>query len=171
MDYVEVCHKGYCFVFCDMQNVYKIRIVKVMKGWWLSRDGTSRSWKAFQLYALKGKDLKIFCKRNVLKMTRLWSSSESRVRGTDFTTVLSAGLREEWVWAWVLLQLCRPWAESCPPVEGSRSLTLWLGWKSHRSEWESLGVPVVCMSFLLFSWTARQVDEGRTGLLQKPYRP
>lgn len=97
MDYIEVCHKGHCFVFCDMQNVCKIRIVKVMKGWRLSRDGTVRSWKAFQLYALKSKDLKIFCERNVLKMTQLRSSPERRVRGIDFTTALSAGLREEGV--------------------------------------------------------------------------
>lgn len=148
MDYIEVWHKGYSFVFCDMQNMYKIRIVKVMKGWHLPRDGTVRSWKAFQLYTLKGKDLKILRKGMMLKMTQLCSSNERRDIAIDFTTILSAWLREELVWAWVLLQLCCALAESCPAVEGRRWLTVWLGWKSHRSEWESLGVPVVCVSFL-----------------------
>lgn len=91
MDYIEVCHKGYCFVSCNVLNTYKIRIFKVMKGWRLSRDGTVRSWKAFQLYTLKGKDLKICCKRNVLKMTQLWSSNDRRVRGIDFHPGLSLG--------------------------------------------------------------------------------
>lgn len=45
-----MCHKGCCFVFYDMQNVHKTGIVKVMQGWRLSRNGTVRSWKAFQLH-------------------------------------------------------------------------------------------------------------------------
>lgn len=51
MGYIEVYCKGCCFVFCNMQNVYKTGIVKVMKGRQLSRNGTVRSWKAFQLHA------------------------------------------------------------------------------------------------------------------------
>lgn len=96
---------------CDMQNVYKNNIVKVLKEWCLSRDRTWRSWKAFQQYILKGQDLKIFCSRNVLKMTWLWSSKGRRDKGIDFTTVLFTELREEVDWVWVLLHPGCAWAK------------------------------------------------------------
>lgn len=122
-----------------MQNFCKIRIVKLSKGWQLSRD--DKRWKLdlgdhFSCILREARILKYSAKRNMLKMTQFWSSNKKSIWNIYLMMELSAGLREEGVLAWVLLWLCCAWAESCPLLEVSGSLAVWLGQKSHRSELE-----------------------------------
>jgi len=70
MDYTEVCHKGYWSVFCNMQNVHKQNCqgherVAVVK------RRNSKILESISAAHIERQDLKIFCKRSVLKMTQL----------------------------------------------------------------------------------------------------